>query len=382
MKISQSPNLQFEAQAKELQQAIQKVVSITSFVDCLDTERRHAMLVSDGKAYIVGITPDAFACVCVGKSAGGKNGAFIFEPAKVQGLIKNRDGLSISGDKAELIVQALKGKYRATTELQLLDDADIVRLKDVFNPPKSKKLSREVIKAIREGIKAASLTNFYTDDIILSFVKVSEKGVVIESADNFHLSQYKAKVKSDVTLRFAIPTRTFNMLDRFIGDSEPKISLNGSQLCIRGDDYVVSVPEIQEDEFKFSMVAEFLKSLPAPSMTVTFNPESLKAVDNMFAIVTEDTKMAMQFKDKGIKMKMLTKSGSVEDACKAQIKGDPRTIHVDPRILKDLFDKIKDDEVPMNLFKARNKGATSTFCIVTQPAKGVQLTQLGTFYDE
>ena len=382
MKISQSPNLQFEAQAKEVQQAIQKVMSITSFVDCLDTERRHAMLVSEGKAYIVGITPDAFACVCVGKTAGGKDGAFIFEPARVQGLIKNRDGLVIAGSKAELSVTALKGKYKATTELQLLDDADLVRLKDVFNPPKSKKLSREVIKSIREGIKSASLTNFYTDDIILSFVKVSEKGVVIESADNFHLSQYKAKVKSDVTLRFAIPTRTFNMLDKFIGDSEPKISLNGSQLCIRGDDYVVSVPEIQEDEFKFSMVAEFLKSLPAPTLTVTFNPESLKAVDNMFAIVTEDTKMSMQFKDKSIKMQMLTKSGSVEDACKAQVKGDARTIHVDPRILKDLFDKIKDDEVPMNLFKARNKGGASTFCIVTQPTKGVQLTQLGTFYDE
>ncbi|MNQ34445.1 hypothetical protein D3C85_479000 [compost metagenome] len=381
MKISIKPQLSFTAKVKDLQAAIAKVLSITSFVDCLDTERQIGMLVSEGVAHIVGITPDAFACVRIATESSNKDGALMFDPVIVQGLIKGRDELNVTADKSNLILNAVKGKYSAMTEIVLFEESDTVRIKSVFESTKAKKLKSDVIQAIRTGIKAAELTNFYSDEVILSFVKISEKGVVIESADNFHISRYQDKTASKVSLRFAIPTKTFGLIDRFIGDTDAQFALDGQQLCVRGDGYVVSLPETQAEDGMFDVVGQYLSSLKNPKTILKFNPEAMKTVDNMFAITTEDTRMTFDVSTKGVKVNMTTKSGSVSDSFKAEVNGESRSVHIDPRIFNDLFKKVSGKEVPMEFFGG-NKGTSSCFRIVSSLSKSARLTQIGTFYDE
>lgn len=381
MKISIKPQLSFTAKVKDLHGAIQKVLSITSFVDCLDTERQIAMLVSEGKAYIAGITPDAFACVQITTTGDLRDGALMFDPVIVQGLIKGRDELNINGDKSSLVMTAVKGKYTAQTELVLLEEADTLRIKSSFEGAKAKKLKSDVIAAIRTGIKAAELTNFYSDEVILAYVKISEKGVVIECADNHHVSRYQDKTASKVALRFAIPTRTFSLIDRFIGEADATFSLDGQQLCVRGEGFVVSLPETQVDDGMFDVVGQYLGGLKNPKTTIKFDPEAMKTVDNMFAITTEDTRMTFDVNAKGVKVNMTTKSGSVSDSFKADVSGESRSVHIDPRIFNDLFKKVSGKEVPMEFFGGA-KGASSCFRIVSRQSKSARLTQIGTFYDE
>lgn len=382
MKISIKPQLSFTAKVKDLQSAIQKVLSITSFVDCLDTERQIAMIVSGKKAYIAGITPDAFACVTIETSAADKDGALMFDPVIVQGLIKGRDELSITGDKSNLILTAVKGKYSATTEIVLLEEADTLRIADAFEATKAKKLKSDVIAAIRTGIKAAELTNFYSDEVILAFVKIGEKGVTVECADNFHVSRYQDKTKSSVSLKFAIPTKTFSIIDRFIGETDAQFALDGQQLRVQGEGYVVSLPETQVEAEMYDLVPQYLASLKNPKTVLKFNPEAMKTVENMFAIITDDTRMAFGVSSKAVKVSMTTKSGSVTDAFKAEISGETRTVHIDPRIFNDLFKKVSGKEVPMEFFGDQKKGSSACFRLVSNPSKSARLTQIGTFYDE
>lgn len=382
MKISIKPNLSFTAKVKDLQSAIQKVLSITSFVDCLDTEKQIAMIVSEGKAHIAGITPDAFACVTIETSSASKDGALMFDPVLVQGLIKGRDELAVTGDKSNLVMTAVKGKYTATTEIVLLEPADTMRIEQVFETTKAKKLKADVIAAIRAGIKAAELTNFYSDEVILAYVKIGEKGVNIECADNFHVSRYQDKTKSSVTMKFAIPTKTFSLIDRFIGDTDAQFALDGQQLRVSGKGFVVSLPETQVDPEMFDLVPTYLATLKNPQTTLKFNPEAMKTVENMFAIITDDTRMAFSVGEKNVKVSMTTKSGSVSDAFKAHIQGATRTVHIDPRIFNDLFKKLAGKEIPMEFFGDQKKGSSACFRLVSQPSKSARLTQIGTFYDE
>ena len=381
MKLSSKPTLAFTAHAKELQQAITKVLSITQFVDCLDTERRHAMLVSDGKAYIAGITPDAFACIRIDNADATSDGSLIFDPTVVNGLLKGRDDLNVVGEKSQVTFSATKGKYSASTELAVFDEAELLRVTNVFEAPKAKKLKNSVISAIRAGIKAAELTNFYSDEVILAYVKVGEKGVTVECADNFHVSCYQDKTPSDNKFRFAIPTKTFSLIDRFIGESDAQFSLDGSQMRVQGKTFMVSLPETQAADVMFEQVSEYLKNLGKPITKITFDPAAMKTVDNMFAITTEDTKMSFNVGQKSVKVELTTKTGRVADAFKAKVEGEARTAHIDPRIFNDLFKKVKGDQVPMDFFGG-NKGVSSCFRIVSKQSDTARLTQIGTFYDD
>ncbi|MNV25350.1 hypothetical protein D3C71_1164460 [compost metagenome] len=91
--------------------------------------------------------------------------------------------------------------------------------------------------------------------------------------------------------------------------------------------------------------------------------------------------MTFDVSTKGVKVNMTTKSGSVSDSFKAEVNGESRSVHIDPRIFNDLFKKVSGKEVPMEFFGG-NKGTSSCFRIVSSLSKSARLTQIGTFYDE
>lgn len=381
IKIKGSPKLEFAANAKDIQSAIAKVQSITQFVDCFDTDRKHLLIVSGENAYVAGLTPDAFAFCIISNSTGMSDGAFIFDSKVLIGLVKGRDGLSISCDGSKVKVSSTKGRYNATTDITEVDEVDLFRAQTVLEEGKAKKFTSQVIEAIRTGVKAAELTNFYSDEVILALVTVRNDGVTVSCGDNFHVSLYEAEVESKTKLRFALQTKTFALIDKFIGDDDAKFSLDGTQFRVTGKGFAVSLPEVQVDSDMFGLVPGYLKSLGKPKTQIMFDREALKVMDNMAAITSEDTKMAFKVGSKSIAMSLTTRTGTVEEAFKAKIKGDPRTSHIDPRIFNDLFKKVKGDSVPVSFFSG-DKGTASSFRIVSKQSETSTLTQVGTFYDE
>lgn len=382
MQISTKSKMAFTASAKNIQQAINKVQSITKFVDCFDAERIHALAVIDKKAYIVGLTPDAFALVEIDGAVGIKPGAVSFSAEVVVGLIKGRDDLEVSSDKA-LSIKAIKGKYHANVEFFQLEDADGMRINDALSRQKAKELEPKTIAAIRKGVKATELTNFYDPNSpILARVRVTEKSVSVLAADNYHIAYYNDKIKSKIKLQFAIPTKTFNLIDRFIGEDKAEFVFGDGKVRVQGKHFIISLPETQTGEDEFGLYLEYLKNIPEATTTFDFNSAGFKTIENMFAIINEDTKMTLSVVKDAVKIEMSTKGGAVKDAFKTKMKGKEKDIRIDPRIFQDLFKQVDGKIVPMSIHLPKTKGQSGGFKIESDKSETATLIQVGTFHDE
>ncbi len=381
MKISKNPALSFSANAKDVALAISRVHSLNQTVNCLDTDRFMLMAVIEKNPYIIGITPDSFAMQKIQNADVSSEGAFVFDVTTINGLLKNRDGISITGDKSSITIAALKGKYTARTEIAEIADEHIMRIKASTESQKANKLKSAVIEAIRNGVKCAELTNFYSDDVILAFITVGEKGIRVDCADNFHVASYVDKTPSERKFRIALPVKTFTLIDKFIGESDAKFSTDESQLRVEGKDFTVIMPATQVDEDMFDLVPSYLKTLTKPITEFNLTAEALKITDNIFAIITEDTKMSLTVKSKSAKIEMTTRNGSVSESFKVAATGREHVAHIDPKIFGDLIKKIKGDELPFSFFEGA-KGTTGCFRVISRPSKTSRLTQIGTFYAE
>lgn len=381
MNIKNSPLLGFTANAKDILQAIARVHSLNQSIDCLDTDRAVIMAVVAEHAYIIGITPDSFALQRIQGADVAKEGAFAFDVTTINGLLKNRDGVVVEGDKSRVSFTATKGKYSANTELVEVDAAHIMRITTSMESQKANKLKADVIGAIRSGVKSAELTNFYSDEVILAYITVNDKGVRVDCADNFHVASYLDKVPSERKFRMAIPVKTFVLIDKFIGDSDVKFSTDESHMRVEAKDFTVIMPATQVDSEMFDLVPSYLKTLQSPITEFNLSAEALKITDNIFAILTEDTKMSLSIGKNKASVEMTTRNGSVRDSFKIAPKGKEHVAHIDPKIFGDLIKKIKGDDLPFSFFEGA-KGTTGCFRIVSRPSKTSRLTQIGTFYAE
>jgi hypothetical protein len=381
MKLNPSPDLSLTSTDKAFISALQKVSSITFYVDCLDSERSHYVTVNKGIPYIIGITSDAFACVRIEDSEGYSDGTVGFDLKVVQGLLKNVGPINIKTTEGKLHMSAVKGRYKASTEFIEFDESNVTIVRNYMSAENSNSIDPDIIAALREGLKSCELTNFYSDDTILAYIRLSKGNVSVACADNFHVALYNHKVKNKLSMKFAIPSRTFSVIDKFISGNKATIDIGLGRMRVAGENFVLCLPEVQVEDELFELVPSYIESLGKTVTRITFSRSDMKALDNMFAITDEDTKLQIAVREGKAKISLTTRAGSVSDIFKVEMKGKPRVAHIDPRIFNDLFKKISDDEIPME-FYIGDKGASSCFKFSTSPSEDANLIQIGTFYDE
>lgn len=381
MKIKTSPDLKFTTTDKALISAFQKVSSITFYVDCLDSERKHLMVSYKGKAYVIGITPDAFACVLLSDTEVEAEGGVAFDLKVVQGLIKNVGTVEVYTDSGKLHFKATKGRYKANTEYVEVEPVDANTIKEFSSSESTTALSPEVIESLKEGLNSCELTNFYSDETILAFIDIGKTAISVACADNFHVAWYQNNIKTKTQARFAIPARTFSIVDKFVAGNKVEFGIGSGRMCIVGEEFILSLPEVQTEDDMFELVPTYVDSLDKSSTTIMISKSDMRSLENMFAITDEDTKLQMTLKDQKVKISLSTRSGGVSDMFKVKMKGTNRTVHIDPRIFNDLFKRVKNDDIPMS-FHVGPKGASSCFMMKTAPSETSTLIQIGTFYDE
>lgn len=381
MKIKQSSDIAFIANDKMLQAAFAKVTGITLYVDCLENERKHILACVGKSLYVIGITPDAFACVRLDDVEVEHEGSVSFDIKTVQGLLKNAGSVRVTVDEGRLAIKAIKGRYKANTEFQEVEDVDIMMVADNMETDKIKPLKADVIKSLRDGFKHCSLTNFYSDEVILAYVDITKSGVSIATADNFHVAWFTEELKTGLNTRFTMPSKTFHVIDKFMEDTDAAFDLGSGKLRVVGDSFVLSLPEVQSDVESFELVPSYVNGLSKPTTSIVYDRKDMQSLDNMFTIMDEDTKMELKIKDDKSRISLSTRSGSVSDAFTIKKKGKDCVAHIDPRIFNDLFKATVSSTIPMT-FHAGGKGASSCFQFKTRPTKTSQLIQIGTYYDE
>lgn len=387
MKLDNS-ELAFTCNAKDLQASLSRVQGLNKSIDCLDTERRTFLLTVKDEAYLIGTTTDSYAMSRIGSADVEAPGFAQVDADVMNGLLKGRDLVKLSGSKAELTIQSSgSSRYKATMSIETDDNA--ISAERVQNTIKRKKntdtLDSEVIEAIREGVRRAEIQSHYGDEVILAFITVTDKGVRITCADNFHITSYTKGVKAAKGMQLAIPARTFSLIDKFIGGTESvKFASNERSLRVEGDGFIVELPATQVEKGQYKIVPDYLKALSAskPILSMSVKSDIRKVTENIAVVTAEDNKLTLAVGTKVCKLTMRNRSSSVSETLKVQnLKGKERSVMIDPKIFAALINKVEGDVIDIDFFEGE-RGASGCFRICYSLAKSEKMTLVGTFYTE
>jgi DNA polymerase III sliding clamp (beta) subunit (PCNA family) len=380
MKLS-NKNPELTVSGRELGSAINRVMSITQYVDCLETERAHLLAVIKGKAYVVGITPTAFACINLPTAKDCKPGTVSFDTKSVTGLIKNVSDITLSTDGSMLEIKGVKTRYRAKIEVQEVLESTFVRFEEASSLGEGNPLPTDVIRYIRSGVKHTRLENTYDEgEEMLSLIEVTGKSVRVISYDNFHASMYAVKVKSKRTMRLAIPTKAFSLIDKFIGDNDVAFEFTDSSVIVSCDDFIVSLPEQQVEDEIFRMIPDYIQSFKGPESEFSLTGTEMAPIKNMMVVSDKDTRMTIKIGKKSFDLSLETQSGSVSDSFKVKASGRGSVVHTDPRLFLDLLSGASTDEIQFSFF-AGKKGQSSNLTLKSTVGDA-RLYQVCAVYDE
>lgn len=385
MKKHAPTNLVFTCKAKSLQASLSRVQGLNKSIDCQDSERRTFLYVTDDEAYLIGTTTDSYAMSLIEDAEVKDQGFAQIDADTLNGLLKGRDEVTLTAEQAEMIITSSgKSRYRATLAIEV--DEDGVSADRISRTVKKKKdtdnLEPEVIAAIRDGVRKAEIQSHYGDEIILAFITVSEKGVSVACADNFHITSFQKKVKSAKGLRLAIPARTFSLIDKFIdGASSVKFSTNERSLRVEGLGFIVELPATQVEKEQFSIVPTYLKNLGKPDLSMRVKNDIKKMTENIAVVTAEDNKLTLAVGTKTCKLTMRNRASSVSETLKVQnTSGKELSIMIDPKIFAALMNKVEGDVIEFDFFQAA-KGRSGSFRICFAQDRE-SMTLIGTYYTE
>ena len=390
--VETGPKFAFTADSAKLAAAIQKVVTVTSFSNCSDSERQHMIISYKKNLFVVGYSPETFIIMHVTGVVATKDGSCGFSPTILMGLIKNRKELEFSFESNRLYFSATKGKYKGDITTTAVSRDQMPYLERMMKA-KSKSggsLSGEMLDHIRTAVKYVDLKDFYNNSQILCAIRLRKGVLEVTSHDNFHMAFYKSKyADKKASFEMAIPVTTFKLIDKFVKDEGGDVEFypDDKQFKLVGSSYVVSLPPLQVEDDFYDRVPGFIKSLKNPAVEMNFNISGIKTVDNMFSIADEESKLALTVTDKGkVAIKLSNDHGTVDDAFKSDNTkvniGSKMSFMIDPRIFGDLFNKVRDrEEVPMRLYSKKNKGVSSAFQIAAS-GEDYKLWLVGTYYED
>ena len=281
MKLTDSKNVIFHANAKDVIGAFSKVKGIVSYVKADDG--KFVIATTKEGAFAIGVSTDAIACVKI-EAEVISHGVIGVDCDLLCGVIKNRTNLQFEAS-GKLKIKEAKGRYNSQIEILNFDDKDISLLQHYLTPTKSRSLSSAQIAVIRAGVKQVELQDFYGDSVLLALIDVKEQGIVVTCYDNYHAAQYTKRIDSEIKMRMALPTKAFALIDKIVAANKAKFETANGRLRIAGPDFLVCIPESQVDSEAFDLFTIYKKSLKNPVTQFVFDTNAVSSVENMFALV-------------------------------------------------------------------------------------------------
>jgi hypothetical protein len=377
LKLTENQNISFTATGKAVVDAFSKVKSVVSYVKADDG--KFVLATVKDAVYAVGVSTDAVACIKVKDAVPEELGVIGIDADLLSGVLKNRGPMTfaVSG---KLKISEVKGRYTSQIEVNDFDHNDVAMLQQYLTPTKTAALSPAQIAVIRTGVKQVELQDFYGDSVLLALIDVKEQGIVVTCFDNYHAAQFTQRIESSTKMRMALPTKAFAMIDKFVAGSKAKFENSSGRLRVAGPDFLICIPETQVEDDMYNLFSLYKKSLKNPVTSFIFDTKAVASVENMFALVDKDTKMAMNIFTKEVQIEVSTARGSVSDSFKTAVEGRQIAVHVDPRIFMDLFKKVKDrKDIPLSLYHVRGASSSLAFKVKSNDAT---LTLVGSFESE
>lgn len=389
--IQTGQDFSFTCDSAVLSKVVSKAVAVTNFSTSNEDEKKHFLVASKKRLFVIGFSSDTFIVLQVPEVKSSGDGSLVFSPKVLLGLTKNRKELNYEFKNNKLTFNAVKGKYSASIDTETVPSDQIPHLSRLMKVKSESggSISNEVLEEIRKGIKYTDIKDYYNDEQILSAIRIKDSVLDISSHDNYHMSYYRSEINSESDFQLSIPVTTFKLIDKFISDEgeSADFHLDNKQFKIVGKTYTISLPPVQVDDDYYDRVPGYIKSLKEPVAELRFDSNAITTVDNMFTLADDETRLSMAISTKGrVDISMAAPGGKIADAFKSKkFKLDSKDkieFMVDPRIFSDLFGKVRDrKEIPMRLYAKRNSGVSSCF-MISASTKTTKAYMVGTYYEE
>lgn len=396
LKIADSTNkMSFTASTSDIKAALSKVEGVTNYSSVSDIEKSFVLCVSQSNVYIIGYSPETFVLVKIkATDVSAKSSSFEFVPSILSGLIAGRADLNFEYDGSRLKLTAVKGKYSCELLTKPITDDQLPRINKALhvNEDKAKSLDSKTLTTLREGIRYAELKDVYAESgkgSLLCLITLSKGELTVDAFDNFHLSSYRATVKSKEAFRLAVSEASFALIDKFLVQEDIKADffVSDTGLRVQNDDFVVVLPPIQVDQEQYNLVSNYLKTLHKPSITFAMSKDAISTVNNMLTLAGKDSRFEFALAPTGVlKLSLSVDGGDVHDAfkCKEFNMGKSKgfKFKVDPRLFVDLFRKLKGESAyPVELhFSKDDEDASSCFVTRCDVGEKAKLILLGTYH--
>lgn len=380
MKISPNNSFEFTASGKDIAAAFIKINTMTQYAKADDT--KYVIVVSDGKKpgiFMIGTSTDAMGCIEI-KGEVKKAGVVRVDASALTGLLKARQEMIFKAENGKIAFKEKKGRYTGQLDVAEFDEEDVRLLTMQFGNQDVPKFNKELVSTILKVVKKVHLTDFYQNSELQVVVQVTDKEFRALCFDPFHIAVYREKLKSKLHLDISLPIKAFAVIEKFTGTGDLSMSVSGGRFHAVAEDCRVSIPISQLDDDLKKQPLHYLKVLKdiEPRNVLTFDTKACAAISNMAVLTDNETKMALSVGKNDVSISVKGKGGMASDSFSSKVKGKPIEMRVDPRLFMDLFNKVKEDEIAMELYKI--PGAASTFKIRAKLDDGM-LTMIGT-YDE
>lgn len=360
-----SPSFSFRVAAKELDTSISKVSAVLSAAG--NQAKNFALLAAKGRVVLIGYNPETYVYLLLKTGEAQSDGCFGFQSNIVQGVIKGRNDLEFhfkSGDvefkdpnsryAGTFHTQAVAGdqvntvnmKFRSEAEKTDKEKEEAKRLK--LHAPAPSVLPRSVLDCLKEGISLTSIKDIYAGNALLSYMQLTEQGVLTVSAfDGHHFGLYRCKVDAGgMVFKAAMPSSHFLIIDRMVEDAQAKFHVQNESIRVEGDGFAMILPSVQTDERNYNVIPTYVKEqLSDPDFKASYGTTSLNAlIENLFSLYSTGSHFEISHKGKSESLQFTVKAnnGSASDTLKVKPKtGKDVKVKIDPRLLKDIHGLFK-----------------------------------------
>lgn len=380
-----SPAFSFTANARELLDRIQKVMTVTGFTSSSGLGKHHLIVSYNKEVFILGYSDETYAVVKLEGVTSTKSGSFNFDPERLTKLIKGRGEIEFEYDGSRLGYSA--GRFSGDLVTVAVSIDQIPRVKGIFSTKNSNKggaIKSDLLEAVKEGVKMVDLKDNYFGNTLNCNIDFDGEKLSVSSFDNFHLAKYDREIsdKKAKPFKLAMPANMFSLIDRFTEDSPAKFFMEAQDFRVLGKDFLVGLPPVQLDKESFEIADKFVSTLGKPLVQFTTDSSLTAALDNLLALEKDGAKLSMKVSSKGqVQLGLKTDHGEAKDAFKvsdfkSKSKLSKLDLKLDPPILLDLLRNIKSrNGTSMRVF-GNSSGVPSSF-VLKPDFEGFNLVLLG-----
>ena len=313
----------FKLDCKKTLQKLPALVSITP-------NGNHYLAKVNGRVFAIGVSTDAFVAIDLMVEC---DEPFLFgiDVTTFSGILKNRTEITITTlDSATISFSS--GRYSG--KMSVLTAVDVKEIaRRMKNEESGFALPRQLLTAIKEGLKSTNLTNIYTNEEMPALITCKGSKLIIDTFDEWHVARYMAPVESE-EFSIGLLRAHFNIVDKY-ADGDTKFIITDAYLRVTNEHFIFEFPTMAIEPQQFEMVDILLSSLKQPDATLLLHSEKLRSVvTNMFAFNANDATITFLPTQKGVDLKVTSQHGEASDHIKCKTSVDAKCVcDFEPRLL-------------------------------------------------